>query len=261
MSCLCLAAPRREAVLGMNAFITWNLALILLLLPYSSRAGENTDKKANNSVATEQRREIRILTLPKKPNSKDCFPQRFVRASASGSQIKLEDCKKANPDRVVAAADDRIVIAFNGKYGFCDSRGVVIVEPRFDYALSFSAGRAVVRIDGKYGYVNTDGHFAVKPQFDWAFSFYDGVGAVQQGRLWGLIDKDGAWKVKPSFKQIGPLVGGLYAVTTDDKKGFIDSNGNFLKEQPGLDQALVAPAPSSREADKQPSPSNGRQGK
>jgi hypothetical protein len=191
------------------------------------QGGEVVEKKADRGDASEGRREVLVLTFPKNADRKNCFPKQFVRASVSGSQIRLVDCEK-NSDREVAVTDNCIIISLNGKYGFCNSRGVVIVEPKFDFMESFSGGRAVVRIDRKYGYVNTRGHFAIRPKFDWAYSFYDGVGAVRLGGLWGLIDGNGTWKKKPSFRRIDLLKGGLYAVTTDGKKGFIDGSGNFV---------------------------------
>jgi len=45
-----------------------------------------------------------------------------------------------------------------GKYGFINKQGAMVIQPQFDFALSFSGGFAAVRIGsnetGKYGYIN-----------------------------------------------------------------------------------------------------------
>jgi hypothetical protein len=121
---------------------------------------------------------IHVLTLPVKPDATQCFPQQYVEVSTTSQKVNIEECANY-PDRKIALFDERVVISLEGKYGFCDSQGVIVVEPRFDFMDSFKDAAAVVRINGKYGYVGIDGKFIVEPQFDWAFSFHDGVGAVQ----------------------------------------------------------------------------------
>lgn len=187
-------------------------------------------KKSDENVEAEFSRKMLVQTLPKKTDAKECFPQRFVQVSASTSRVKLEECIQY-PDRKLAVSEKRVVISLKGKYGFCDDRGVILVEPKFDFAESFSEGLSVVRAEDKYGYIDADGQYAIKPQFNWAFSFFNGVGAVQVGKLWGLIDRHGVWIKKPSFKRIDVLKGGLYAVTQDGIEGFVDKAGNFVKNK------------------------------
>ena len=190
--------------------------------------GERDVTRGGESAGTEYVRGILVLTLPQTVNPKTCFPQKFVRVSASDSQVKLEECTRY-PNRKAAVFEERVVVSsLEGKYGFCDSRGMILVEPKFDFMESFSGGLAVVRIDGKYGYVNADGRLVVKPKFDWAYPFHDGVGGVQLKMLWGLIDRQGAWIKEPFFQRLDILKGGLYAVTMDGTEGFIDKAGNFV---------------------------------
>ena len=42
-------------------------------------------------------------------------------------------------------------------------------------AAPFSEGLARVRVDGKWGYINTEGEVVIEPQFDDAGSFSKGV--------------------------------------------------------------------------------------
>lgn len=45
----------------------------------------------------------------------------------------------------------------NGKFGFKDAQGNIIVQPKYDYASKYENGLVYVNIDNKYGYVNRQG--------------------------------------------------------------------------------------------------------
>ena len=73
------------------------------------------------------------------------------------------------------------------KYGFIDKTGKFVIEPRFDFADSFSGGLAAIRVGdeatGKYGYIDLQGTMVIEPQFAFAdlFSASDGLAAVRTG--------------------------------------------------------------------------------
>ena len=54
----------------------------------------------------------------------------------------------------------------NGKYGFIDKKGKVIIPFQFDDAESFSDGLAKVRQNDKYGFVDKEGKVVVPFLFD-----------------------------------------------------------------------------------------------
>jgi WG containing repeat len=56
-----------------------------------------------------------------------------------------------------------------------------------------------VKINGKYGYIDRTGKLVVKPQFDYGWSFYEGLAQVQVGQKWGYIDYTGKLAIKPEF--------------------------------------------------------------
>lgn len=64
------------------------------------------------------------------------------------------------------------------KWGYIDTNGILVVEPKFDEANAFSEGFACVRFDDKYGYINRAGIFVIEPQFDKAFDFSEGFATV-----------------------------------------------------------------------------------
>lgn len=52
------------------------------------------------------------------------------------------------------------------KRGFLDRRGVVVIDPKFEYTNSFSEELAAVRVDGKWGFIDKTGQIVIKPQFE-----------------------------------------------------------------------------------------------
>src|SRR5689334_1522004 len=65
-------------------------------------------------------------------------------------------------------------VKMNGKYGFMDKSGNVVIQPQFEQASLFSEGFAPVRTGQRWGYVDRHGNMAIAPQFDMADPFSDG---------------------------------------------------------------------------------------
>ena len=77
----------------------------------------------------------------------------------------------------------------DGKWGYIDKTGKIVINPQFDSATSFSKGLARVVIGDKWGYIDKTGKIVINPQFDSAASFCDGLARVVIGDKWGYIDK------------------------------------------------------------------------
>ncbi|MBN1629289.1 MAG: WG repeat-containing protein [Thermoleophilia bacterium] len=118
-------------------------------------------------------------------------------------------------------------------YGYIDTTGAWVVEPRFEEAGPFSEGRACVVINGRYGYVDGSGALVVEPQFVEAGSFSYGRALVEvEGRL-GYIDRTGALVIEPQFDFATTFREGLAAVAVygksgDYDSGYIDANGDWV---------------------------------
>jgi hypothetical protein len=81
--------------------------------------------------------------------------------------------------------------ADNDKYGYKDTKGKVIITPKYDLAYSLEEGMAAVRINGKYGYVDGNGKEIIPPKYDNTWNFIGGFAAVKLGDKYGFIDKNG----------------------------------------------------------------------
>ena len=79
----------------------------------------------------------------------------------------------------------------NGKEGFIDASGKIIVTPQFDWVDFFDEGFARVMINGKYGFVDSTGKIVIEPQFDYVNCFHDGLASIKLNGNYYFIDKTG----------------------------------------------------------------------
>lgn len=82
-----------------------------------------------------------------------------------------------------------------------ERRNVFLIQPKYEWAQQFSNGLAAVRIDGKYGYIDVSGKVVIAPRFDQAEEFDQGLavaGEMEKGAL-GVIDQSGNYVVEPTF--------------------------------------------------------------
>lgn len=117
---------------------------------------------------------------------------------------------------------------WNGKYGYIDKSGKVILAPRYDAASDFSQGLAAVKRGYGYGYIDQTGKMIVKPEFDAAGRFSDGLAPVLVGNRWRYIDKTGKTVIEPQFQQALPFAEGLALVRDDGVCGYIDLRGQLI---------------------------------
>ena len=116
----------------------------------------------------------------------------------------------------------------DGKYGYIDKTGKMLISPQFDDAGSFFDGLAGVRTGPKWGYIDKTGKMVISAQVDFARPFSEGLAGVRTGPKWGYIDKTGKMVIPPQFDQASDFLGGLARVMVVDKDGYIDKTGKFV---------------------------------
>jgi len=95
---------------------------------------------------------------------------------------------------MVNAATEETALAavkMDGKWGFVDKNGQLVIKVQFDDVNSFSEGLAPAKINNKWGVVNRTGEFILQPQFDYIGSFRAGVAVIIDNKRWSYIDKTG----------------------------------------------------------------------
>lgn len=159
-------------------------------------------------------------------------------------------------------------VEVEGKFGYINRNGVVVISPRDWVALSFSEGLAYVCIEQTHQFINSAGNVAFdvtfpegishagyfsegvcpvytpfgvryinrlgKPIFEKIFekgyAFSDGLAAVKDNGAWGFINTNGEFVVRNEYDSAFPFSDGLAHVKRQGVWGIINTNGNILVE-------------------------------
>jgi hypothetical protein len=118
----------------------------------------------------------------------------------------------------------------NGKYGFADVAGNVIIPCTWDYVYPFKEGLARVLHNMKYGFIDKTGTISIPCEWDAAYSFNDGLARIMDNnKKWGFIDKTGSVVVPCNWNSVEKFSEGLACVVNDEGyKGFIDTTGKVI---------------------------------
>jgi hypothetical protein len=90
----------------------------------------------------------------------------------------------------------------NGKQGYVNKDGKVIIPLTFDEGMNFSEDRAAVRKEGKWGFIDTAGKEITKIQYTEVYSFSEGKAVVAVGESFGFIDTAGALVIPMRFSRV-----------------------------------------------------------
>ena len=64
------------------------------------------------------------------------------------------------------------------KFGFIDTKGNVVIPPKYDQVRSFEEGLAPVEINNRWGYINKEGKMVIKPAYKEVNGFSEGLACV-----------------------------------------------------------------------------------
>ena len=95
---------------------------------------------------------------------------------------------------------DVMVASKDGKYGIYDKNGNATTEfACSDMDASYGGYIAFLGDNGKWGFVNKKGKVVIEPEYDNAKSFSNGLAAVCKDGKWGFIDKDNVLVIANQF--------------------------------------------------------------
>lgn len=189
--------------------------------------------------------------------------QNNKRLATTPEKFKIKDGMGFN---VSSFNNHLFLVEVNGKWGYMNEEGKLVIEAVYDNGMDFNGGYASVtkgkqflvinirgeetvvegaidvkefseglaparKSDKKFGFVDTEGKWAVPAKFETVGYFSDGLAWAKtaDGKL-GYINKTGEWVIKPEFeagKEFDP-VSGLARVKKGEQWGYVDQNGKFL---------------------------------
>lgn len=128
-------------------------------------------------------------------------------------------------------------IKIDGKYGYINPQGQMIISPQFEEANDFdeSYGLASICLDGKWGLIDIKGNIVIEPQFSATYGIHDDMLAVKMNgskRYFNVIEKT---LLEPELEfdsnhETTNFENGLAIQKVKKKYGLIDKSGKWIVE-------------------------------
>ncbi len=119
-------------------------------------------------------------------------------------------------------------VKFNNKFGVINHKGIFVVQPIWDDLL-LDDKYSIVQRDSLWGYIDTKGKIVIKPKYNDADYFYEGLAAVNNGDKYGFIDYNGDTIIKFQFDDVNwGFTNGLSVVRINDKCGYVNNKGKIV---------------------------------
>ena len=115
----------------------------------------------------------------------------------------------------------------NGKWGYKNQKGAVVIQPAYDEAFQFAEGFACVEQKEKLGYIDKEGNVVIDFIYDCANSFSDGLACVTKDDKTGYIDATGKYVFEPIYEKGTPFKDGKAMIKQDGKWGVLSKDGSI----------------------------------
>jgi hypothetical protein len=136
------------------------------------------------------------------------------------------------------SADPLYRFVQNGKAGYIDRSGKVIIEPKYEAygngGYEFENGLLHLSVS-EAQYIDTTGKLVIDKNHSSAWDFSEGLAAAmpENGRKWGYIDRSGEFVISPRFNTypkgyVYSFSEGLAMIEVANEYGYIDRTGEFI---------------------------------
>jgi hypothetical protein len=128
--------------------------------------------------------------------------------------------------------DGMLKVKSNGKYGFINLEGELIIPAKYDSVTDFNQGLAAVRIDTSFYIIDalgneeriTERNIKSIDRFSEGFAAY-----CLSTNKWGFLDKNGSVKIPPRYLSVGFFKRGVtYVEVTNGTFGYVDTTGTWV---------------------------------
>lgn len=139
----------------------------------------------------------------------------------------------------VSALSDNSFSMLSAKKGWYDFSGKEVIPVAYDTQIlfggyTFHEGLWCFEKEGKQGFMDTKGNIVIQPQFETATDFKNGLAAARKSASdgYGYINMKGEFVIKPQFYSTGDFDESGYALVyinkTDKTQSIINKNGKIL---------------------------------
>lgn len=131
-----------------------------------------------------------------------------------------------------------LAVEVEGKWGYINEQGEMVIEPQFDFADNFiGKGVATVVVGKEHFLINREGEQVGVNKFDSLESLYENgyVIATTKSGNYGIVDETGEFVIERDnyryeFNAICDSKHGMFCIERNFKYGFMDINGNVVVE-------------------------------
>lgn len=131
-------------------------------------------------------------------------------------------------EKVQLTPESMVKFCRNGKWGYKDWKGNVIIQPVYDEACNFSEGLACVEKQGKMGFIDKKNNIVIDYKYDSATCFVNGLASVTVGEKSGYINKEGELKIPFIYDIATAFNEGKAVVKANDRWGVLSLNGEVF---------------------------------
>jgi len=158
-------------------------------------------------------------------------------------------------DQLEDPTDGLYAVSRDGRSGFINQNGDVVVTLKYSSAVPFSQGVAAVALDTNWFFIDTKGKQLFIDYFHDVSNFKDSLcAASKDGETWGYIDFSGHYVIDPVYEDAGDFENGFAIVSKKEKdpkhpglfvsqRYKIDKNGKVVEK-------LLAPKEASKKSKK-----------
>lgn len=122
----------------------------------------------------------------------------------NGTRHQLDDCEFLS-----GCSEGMCAYHQNGRSGFLNKHGYVVVEPTYDNAARFREGKAAVVLDGKWGAINPQNELVVPCKFDALSAVYEGIACARLEGRTVFLQLDGSILFETEYRAFSPFHAGL----------------------------------------------------
>jgi len=113
-------------------------------------------------------------------------------------------------------------------YGYIDQSGKIIIPMMYTSCSNFENGMARVKLDGKTGCIDKTGKEVIPCIYEVIDNFREDVAGARLNDKWGFIDRNGKEVIPFRYESVGYFAEGLAYAELNKKYGFIDKTGKEI---------------------------------
>jgi hypothetical protein len=131
-------------------------------------------------------------------------------------------------DKVKGFSEGFAAISLDGKASFIDKKGELLCHYMYDEVDTFENGYSNVYFNGKHGMINRQGQEATMLMYDQPLVFSEGLFLVKLDGKVGCITEEWDWAVENIYDIMFPFSEELAVVVLNGKYGYVDKFGNVI---------------------------------